>query len=111
MRLNWESISAPQSIEGRLRLSAVAVVVEALKTPAASMRVRWRLPAIKGIKEQWTVTRTTKKTRRISGSMVFSDRLLDAIREEPTRYTQVSVLAPGLDRKSTRLNSRHSQIS
>jgi hypothetical protein len=28
--------------------------------------------------------------------MVFSDRLLDAIREEPTRYTQVSVLAPGL---------------
>src|SRR6476659_203158 len=73
MRFNWESISAPQSIEGLLRLSAVAVVAEAVKTPAAAIRGLWRLPAIRGIAEQWTVTGSIKKTRKTNGSMVSSD--------------------------------------
>ena len=54
----------------------MAVVVVAMKTPAAAMQGLWRVPALTGIQEQWTVTESIKKTRRISGSMVSSDRVL-----------------------------------
>ena len=49
-----------------------------------AIRVLWRLPAIRGIKQQWTVTRSIKKAKKISGNMASSDRLLGAINAIPT---------------------------
>lgn len=77
-RCSWASTLARISSGVQLPPSRVAAAV-AVETPAAAIRVLWQLPATRGIKAQWTVTRSIKKATKISGSMGSSDRLLGAI--------------------------------